>query len=171
MSIRKYEIEYDGNKYKYQISTLNAMAWVDLFMNITSCIVSTDKFKAENIISVLQTIAQTGMQTNTSSTADKAEIDQITQELATNRIMFAYDIFRNMFTNMSLEQRNNIINAAISCVSIENGAAGLMQLNYDNINTSVPNPMYVLDLVKESLIHNFEPVMKRFFSTAEPSTE
>lgn len=168
--MKQHIIKHD-KEFKYEIRKLKAWDWVNLLTELTQCISSTDNFKAHNIIAALHAMGETGVKIEG---VKNTEVAKVLEHVSSNTLEFLYETLRNAINNVSEERRYKIFSIALSCVYLDNGlpAAGgmMLPLSLDDIDTYIQSPMDMMELVKESLMYNYQPIFQRFFKKA-PSTK
>lgn len=164
--MKQHIIKHD-KEFKYEIRKLKAWDWANLLTELTQCVSSTDNFKAHNIIAALHAMGETGIKIEG---VKNTEVAKVLEYVSSNTLTFFYETFRSVINNASEERRYKIFSIALSGVYLDNGvpAAGgmMLPLSLDDVDLYIQSPMDMLELVKESLIYNYKPILMRFFKKA-----
>lgn len=159
-----YTIENDGKKYDYEIKQLKAWAWSDTLFNLTQMVTGADKFSAKTIVAAVNTLAQTGAQSD-------VKPDQISEAIMAfqfGKFELLIDLVIGIINSSTEDKRLKVFDSALSSIWFNNGnpamGGGFIQLSLDNIDQYITHPVDMMLLVKESLMLNYKSVFDRFFN-------
>ena len=161
--MKQFKIKHD-KEFTYHIKKLKAWEWMNMLCDISQCIVSTDKFKAESLVAALHTIGSTGVTTEHSKDTDTLKVLEYANN---NTVLFIYEVVRQALTELDEGRRYKIFSAALNAVSFDNGSesfgGGIVPISLDTIDNYIQSPLDLPVLVKEVLMYNYEPIFKSFF--------